>query len=130
MAAWQPSHRPSQDSVSSLAYGLSPLLTARLQASFLLAGLADASQYRRALESIQSNPYIRASLTKCSLLQAFILLCVLGVDYLILPVWTRGSPENASGRSRMMDPDTARFYFQVGWLVGTHCTIDVLRAHY
>jgi len=115
MATWQPAHRTNQDSVSSLAYGLSPVLTLRLQASFLLSGLADASQYKKAIESIQSNPHIRASLTKCSLLQAFILLCVLGADYLLLPAWTRGSASSASGRTRM-DPESARFYFQLFWL--------------
>lgn len=112
MAGWTPGHRPSQSSISSTHYPLPPALTARLQLSFLIGGITDASQYSRALAAIQSNPHIRASMTKCTLLQVFILLCVLGVDYLILPAWTRGSATEAAGRTRM-DPETAKFYFQV-----------------
>jgi hypothetical protein len=113
MSNWQPGHRPSQDSVSSLAYPLSPVLVARLQSSFLLSGLGDALQYKRAIEAIQTNPFIRSQVTKCSLLQAFILVCVLSVDWLLLPAWTRDSGRaDARGRTRITE-EQARFYFQV-----------------
>lgn len=113
MSAWQPGHRPSQSSISSLSYPLSPALVARLQSSFLLSGLTDALQYKSALESIQTNPFIRSQVTKCSLLQAFILVCVLSVDWLLLPAWTRDAGrESASSRTRLTE-EQARFYFQV-----------------
>lgn len=115
MAAWSASHRPSQSSISSLAYPLSPVLVSRLQGSFLWSGLSDALQYRRAIESVQTNPFIRSQVTKCSLLQAFILVCVLVVDWLLLPAWTRDSErENTGGRIRITE-EQARFYFQVGF---------------
>ena len=110
--SFHPHHRPSQSSLSSTLYPLSPALTARLQVSFLFAGLSDASQYTRAVSTIRASPHIAASLTKCSLLQLFILCCLLGVDYLLLPAWTRGGAGAASGKAKM-DPETARFYFQV-----------------
>lgn len=113
MSSWRAGHRPSQSSISSLSYPLSPALLARLQSSFLLSGLTDALQYRRAFESIQSNPFIRSQVTKCSLLQAFILVCVLSVDWLLLPAWTRDSGrESTNGRTRLTE-EQARFYFQV-----------------
>lgn len=113
---WTPSHRASQSSISSLSQPLSPALTARLQASFLWAGLQDALQFKKALDSIQLDPVIRAAVTKCTLLQLFILICVTGVDWLLLPTWTRGSAAAAatsSGRQRISE-EQARFYFQVG----------------
>ena len=112
--SWQAGHRPSQSSLSSTAYPLPPALTLRLQSSFLLAGLTDASQYARALESIRSNPHIAASFTKCTLLQLFILVCVLGADLLLLPAWTRGQADGSDAGRVRVTAETARFYFQVG----------------
>lgn len=111
---WTPSHRASQSSISSLAQPLSPALTARLQGSFLWAGLQDALQFKKALDSIQLDPVIRAAVTKCTLLQLFILICVTGVDWLLLPTWTRGAASTtaSSGRQRISE-EQARFYFQV-----------------
>ena len=107
--AWTPSHRPSQSSVSSLAHPLSPYLTLRLQSSFLYSGLADAFQYPRVLEALKSNPHIQASMVKCALLQCLVLGCVLGLDFLLLPAWTRGNTEG----KLTMEPSTARFYYEV-----------------
>ena len=118
MSGWTRGHRPGQSSLSSLAHPLSPPLTLRLQSGFLLAGLSDSVQYRKAVESIQLDPVIQSAVTKCTLLQAFILVCVTGVDWLLLPAWTRGTASNGSGSGRQrMTEEQARFYFQVRALV-------------
>jgi hypothetical protein len=93
---------------------LSPPLLLQLQGSLLWAGIRDSSQYSKTIANIRADPHIAASLTKCTLLQLFILVCVLGVDYLILPAWTRGAdaPGTGVGRNRV-SPETAKFYFQV-----------------
>lgn len=114
MSSFTRGHRPSQSSISSLAFPLSPPLLLQLQGSLLWAGIRDASQYSRTIANIRGDPHIAASLTKCTLLQLFILVCVLGVDYLLLPAWTRGAdaPGTGIGRNRV-SPETAKFYFQV-----------------